>query len=386
MTLSEFIIANQDDIAEEWIEFAGKYILSAFEMNREELKDHVVDMLEAIAHDMKTDQTNQEQLNKSRGLRQVTSEDDVSALGHATQRLKSGFNLVQICSEFRALRASVLRLWEEKMQYGAHDISYHELVRFNEAIDEAWMKSVKYCHDKTEQSRHWLLAILGHDLRGPLSTLATAQGILEASPNLSKDEKQIIKTAKSGIKRMEVLISNLLELTELNLGTGIEIEKKQVSLDEKCSEIISEFQLAHPNINFRYKSPGNVKGEWDGVRLGQLIGNLLANAVEHGPANSPVTLTLSADAEKVRLSVHNEGNPIPVESQQKIFEGLYKLTDDSDKNTGHGIGLYVVNEITKAHGGNIILVSNEKEGTTFTIELPKTIPEELISRKPLLQR
>jgi len=373
MNLSQFIKENAELIAEEWIKYAFEFLEPAKEMTRLEVKDHIMEMLKQISADMLTRQTPAEQTLKSKGQKETKLDAAQPARDHGAQRLDANFNIVDLSSEFRALRASVLRLWEEEANTGTADGKQTEIARFNEAVDEAWMHSMAYYHNKMDKSKNWFLGILGHDLRSPLQSVQGVMGILALSENLDEEEKDLVKRSESSIQRMKELIDNLLEMTHLRLGSGIYIRKTTCDLVLQCEKIQQEFRIIYPGANIRLQSPGPVQGQWDSGRIEQVISNLVANALRYGTPGGPVTVNVSAEGKDVILAVHNEGDPIPDSRKELIFEGMYRVHDQnkSKKESSYGIGLYVVNEIIKAHNGKIEVESDAKTGTTFKATFPR---------------
>ncbi|MFA0962337.1 ATP-binding protein [Roseivirga sp. BDSF3-8] len=373
MNLAYFIKEHKEEITHEWVEYASNYIDSTEKMSREEVKDHLLEMLNQISNDMETSQTKSEQKYKSRGLKEPRLIDDQPAKNHGIHRVESGFDIVQVSSEFRALRASVLRLWEESFEEDVSDDRFEEMIRFNEAIDEAWMHSVSHYHHKMDNSKNWFLGILGHDLRNPLSAIQSVQQLLSLSENISREEKLLLQQTDASIKRIKELIENLLELTNLRLGNGITVKKTSCDLTLHCERIIQEFKLAYPKANLHFESSGPIQGQWDSIRMEQVISNLVANALRYGRTGGPVTISVKASDQEISLSVHNEGNPIPESRKELIFNGLFKDSGENGacKESSYGIGLYVVHEIVKAHRGKVEVSSSKEDGTDFKVILPR---------------
>ena len=167
MRLSEFIVQQVDRIVDEWEKFAKTIKPAADSMNRIELRDHAKSILLAAARDMTTSQTADEQAAKAKGEgREKSPTLDQAAASHGELRHNVGFDLVQMTSEFRHLRASVIRLWVASLE--SPDLTYfQDMVRFNEAIDEALAESTAAYAEQVTRSRDIFLAILGHDLRAP---------------------------------------------------------------------------------------------------------------------------------------------------------------------------------------------------------------------------
>lgn len=374
MKLATFIKKNKKEISKEWEEYARENIDAAEKMTSKQVKDHVLQMLDRIAEDMETNQSQSEQKTKSRGNKVPGKQHDIAAQDHGEQRVEEGFDIVELSSEFRALRASVLRLWEKKDKSAADDAKLQDLIRFNEAIDEAWMHSLAKFHHKVDESKNWFLGTLGHDLRNPLAVISGVRQMLQISGNLSAKEKSLLRRVQGSTKNMQELIDNLLELTNLRLGSGMTIEKTTTDINRLCEEILQEFEVSYPDAEFQLDSPGPVEGDWDPLRLRQVINNLTANALRHGQPGGPVKLTVSAKGNTASLAINNQGPPIPEHLQEMIFNGMFsKKSKDRPvkKESSYGLGLYIVREIVNKHDGKIELESTEKKGTTFTICLPR---------------
>ncbi|HVB17012.1 MAG TPA: HAMP domain-containing sensor histidine kinase, partial [Stellaceae bacterium] len=145
-------------------------------------------------------------------------------------------------------------------------------------------------------------------------------------------------------------------------------------LRQICTNVIEEMRSIYPNRFFELKCVDELPGEWDGAKLTQVLSNLLGNAIQHGVANSPVTITAERDKFGVVLSVHNEGPSIPVKIIPKLFDCLFQGTSGQraadDNSTSLGLGLYIAKEIIVVHGGTIEVQSSDNDGTTFVVRLP----------------
>ena len=170
MKLSKFIIENMEAILTEWESFAETILPAAETMDSLALRDHAKQILEAVAKDIETTQTAQEQSDKSKDLCARPGGKETAATTHGALRHLAGFDLKQLGSEYRALRASVIRMWKAQLaELG--DSEFNDMMRFNEAIDEALAASIVRYSDEVDRSRQTFLAILGHDLRSPLNSI-----------------------------------------------------------------------------------------------------------------------------------------------------------------------------------------------------------------------
>lgn len=373
MNLSEFILENMEPILGEWERFAGTILPAAKTMSQVELRNEARQILEAIAVDMETSQTRQEQQDKSEGLRagRVRRDGDSAATAHGAARFTLGFDLDQTVSEYRALRASVFRLWTEKM--GKADRSMlDELTRFNEAIDEALTESIARYAQGISHSRDLVMAALGHDLRTPLGAIVnSANFLLRAEHTDSRSTKAASRIVGSAT-RMTQMTSDLLDFTRTRLGQMLPISPAPMNLADACRQAIDEIGAFHPEATFHFEPSGDLAGTWDAARIAQLLSNLVGNALQHGLSGTPITIAARGEDEKVFLTLHNEGTPIPEDQIGRIFEPLVRAPSERVNSSSLGLGLYISREIVQAHGGRIELSSSKTEGTTIKICLPRS--------------
>ncbi len=374
MKFIHFIKNHKEEISKEWVMYARENIDGINKLQLEEVQDHIGQMLDRIVESMETLETDVQQEEKSKGRKNMQSGESKAANQHGEQRADVGFNIMELSSEFRALRASILRLWEAQNKEDKKETDFQDMIHFNEAIDELWMISLERFDNKVEESKNWFIGILGHDLRNPLAAISGVQSILKLSKNLSEKEKSLIRRSDSSVKRMKELINNLLELTNLRLGSGININRSPVDLSEQSEKIVQEIQLGYPEADLIIETPGPVQGNWDVVRLDQLMTNLITNALRHGNPGGPVTVSVSAKGNEAFFQVYNEGSPVPENIKSLISTGFSnKLNRDPGKKDSYGLGLYIVKAIVDGHKGRIELKSTKETGTTFTIILPRKL-------------
>ena len=264
MSLSAFISENLDAIVDEWESFAKTLFPMAGTMSSLELRDHCRDILLAAVADMETRETESERASKSKGKVPLGVGANTAATEHGALRHLSGFDLVQLVAEFRALRASVLALWQRRNAAGAPaDASagaseIEEITRFNEAIDQALAESVDSYSSAVTTSRDMFLAVLGHDLRSPLQAISMT-GRLILKPDLSDEA---LHEAARRIQRcstaMDLLISDLLEFTRSRLGSGIPIERTTCDLGSVCAAALETIRAGNPQQDFEVQISGNL--------------------------------------------------------------------------------------------------------------------------------
>lgn len=377
MHFSTFIRENLDRIVDEWVLFARQLTPATGELSLPALKDHSREILTAIAEDMEIGQDEATRKTKAKGQAPPDSQGRTAATAHGAVRQLDGFDPIQMMSEYRALRASVLKLWRDATDTSEdRGKAIEEIARFNEGIDQALAESVIQYTKDVSKSRDLFLGVLGHDLRSPLSAIESSAAIL-GMPNASPDIKQrTLERIRRSSKRMSVLINDLLDYTRTRSGHGLTVSRSTCDLRRICEEAMDAAGATNPQQQFTADLVGDLVLQADEKRIEQLLSNLLNNAVQHGGQGAPVSLAAHGDADAVFVSVKNLGRPIPPASLKTIFEPLVQgsqTESETDLARGSiGLGLFIVREIVRGHKGTIDVASSEASGTMFTVRLPRT--------------
>ena len=389
MRLAEFILGNLEPILMEWETFA-RSLLPGANMTIAALRDDAGLILLATARDMQNRQSPEQQASKSKGdggAATLASHrlDNASDL-HGVDRVGAGFHITDVIAEYRALRASVLRLWRESLpQPNLHDID--DITRFEESLDQSLTRGVGSYTKRIDESRQMFLAILSHDLRNPLHTIRTAANVVmlqNKNPATAVAMSMITKNTDA----MMQLISDLIDFSSSGLGQAMPLNRGPVDLEELCRDVIDSFRTSHPGRTFRFHSDGAVHGVWDAGRIRQVVSNLTGNAIQHGSPEGPIDLSVTSNGTgsagtspggpTVVLSVRNQGAPIPPDLLPTIFDPLrrYATRESASQRTpgSIGLGLYIVREIVVAKGGTVEVASTAEEGTTFTVRIPRFLP------------
>jgi signal transduction histidine kinase len=377
--LSTFIHDEMEPILQAWEDFARTIEPPALTMDDTELRDHARQMLLAFAADLATAQSEHERAAKSKGLGQ-RGEDDTAAETHAEARLLSGYTVVQLVSEYRALRSSVLTLWAADIGE-AGSTHMGDFTRFNEAVDQALAESVARYEFMVKQSQNMFLAILGHDLRNPLGTVVTGSSFLMQAVDIPPRYVLVATRMFNSAKRMSKLINDLIDFTRTHLGPGIPIQVKLGSLVAVCEEVVDEMRTYHPERLIELHVPAKLDGIFDGSRLAQVLSNLIGNAIQYGSPDEPVSVRLAGDGDNVVVAINNRGATIAVDNMGTIFDPMVRIAanasnagSDYTERTSLGIGLYISREIVHAHGGKVDVESSAADGTTFTMTMPRLPP------------
>ncbi|HYO66865.1 MAG TPA: PAS domain-containing protein [Archangium sp.] len=228
---------------------------------------------------------------------------------------------------------------------------------------------------RAAEFRERFLGIVSHDLRNPLNAILLAANALMRSDCVMKQHLKAVRRITASTERMVRMIGELLDFTRGRLGGGIPITPRPVNLRHLCRHVLEELEAVHLERELRLRAEGDFRGEWDPDRLAQLLGNLGKNALDYSPVDTPVDFSLHDEGDSLRLEVHNEGPPIPRELLAGIFEPFRRaVRGDAHPTSGLGLGLFIVQEIARAHGGTVEVRSSKGLGTTFTVRLPRYSP------------
>lgn len=371
MRLSSFLIRNIEPILQGWENFARTIRTDSKPLDSEGLRDHAELMLRTIAEDLRTHQSPQEQVAKSRGM--AATEDDTAAKTHAITRLMAGFTIEQVTSEFRALRTSVISHWMKQVKAG-EEFEVEDMIRFNEAIDQALAESISSYAAAVQASRDVFLGVLGHDLRTPLSAILLGADVLLRTDELGVRATKIASRIYASVKRASHIVGDLLDFTRSQIGGGIPINRMLIDIAPVCDRIVDESRAVYPEANILVKIVDRAEGHFDGARLEQVFSNLIGNAVQHGADHSPVTVTLDLTDDAVQFTVHNMGKAITKEVLPFIFNPMGRYSPEASIEHGPyaslGLGLFIVDQIVSAHNGSIEVSSDSEVGTKFTVEIP----------------
>jgi hypothetical protein len=371
MRLADFILREMETLLAEWEAFAATLLPAARNMTPLALRDHARQILEAVAKDLSTPQTKEAQVEKSLGRApKVFGAPETAAQTHAVLRARSDFDINQLAAEYRALRASVLRLWMDACQ--SEDLHLEDMIRFNEAIDQALAESIGFFSAQVDRARNLLLGMLGHDMRSPLQAIQMTASYLAALNAGEKISEAASRLIHSGA-RMKAFLDDLVDFNRTRLGLGINIAPIHVDLAPLFADELEQLRAAHPDRQLELEIVGDTRGLWDGLRLQQVLGNLVLNAIKYGAPDAPVKVAVTGEEAAIRLEVKNAGPAIERSTLDQVFDPLKRgLVRENryEANGSLGLGLYIAREIAKAHGGEITARS-DNSATVFAVRLPR---------------
>lgn len=229
------------------------------------------------------------------------------------------------------------------------------------------------------RARDEFLSIAAHELRTPLTPLRLQIDALGRSiPEHDLEARQRLSRLDRSARRLERLINELLDVSRVSAGR-LRLEPEVVDIAQIVKEVAERWRHNREGVEIRVLLPdagsgadGSV-GTWDRMRIEQVVENLVSNALKYG-AGRPVEVVLEAVDEGVRLKVIDQGEGIPPEDRDRIFQRFERLGRHR-QHGGFGLGLWIAKQAIEAHGGTIGVTSRQGKGTEFTVFLPRTPPE-----------
>ena len=367
MRLSQFILDNLQAILQEWENFA-RSLAPGSAMSIEELRNDAGRMLRFIAADMETAQTPAQEVAKATGHGPVAPAGPSSAAQHhGIARAVERFSLVELVAEYRALRASVTRMWIDAVPLTKESVA--QIVRFNEAIDQILAEGVATFTEHLDQQADMFTASIGHDLSNPVNAVTLSARRLMISPNLPESERAAVERIKRASERLSGMLADLRDFTRTRLGGFLIVHRQPCDVADLVRSVVGELEPAYPNHRITVECRGDLRVSVDRKRVSQLLSNLVANALQHGGENSDVRVNASREADGVTIEVCNAGPAIEPALIKRLFDPLSSRKAQSD-NSHLGLGLYIAQQIALAHGGTVQAESSADAGTRFPVRLP----------------
>ncbi|MGE1155535.1 PAS domain-containing sensor histidine kinase [Pseudomonas kitaguniensis] len=212
-----------------------------------------------------------------------------------------------------------------------------------------------------------MVAIVSHDLKNPLTAIRMASDFLSRDQRTAKESQLLGHIAQSS-ERAQRMIADLLDFTQARVGHGITIKAAALDLHEVIQRAVDELRVAFPKATLEHRAEGTGQACLDADRVQQIIGNLVANSVAYGDLLRPITITSRLGAGGCEISVHNHGAVIPAALIAVLFEPMTRGTDQGSDVRSVGLGLYIVRELARVHGGDVAVSSCATNGTTFTVK------------------
>jgi signal transduction histidine kinase len=227
-----------------------------------------------------------------------------------------------------------------------------------------------------------VLGIVGHDLRNPLSVISMSVVQLTRTSVGGERSQAWLGRITAAANRMERLIRDLLDCSRIELGIALPLQIRKGDADQSCLRIVEDFRSIHPTREIRYEPGDTGEVDWDPDRIEQVLENLVGNALKYSPERTPVRLGWTRAPGEIVIEVQNGGTPIPSSLLPHVFEPFRRgVHQDTAGSRGVGLGLYIVNQIVRQHGGTISVQSSAETGTKFTLTLPQPAPSAPLRRR-----
>jgi len=268
-----------------------------------------------------------------------------------------------------------------------HDVQ--DMIRFNEAIDQALVESIATFGQAVESTRKTFLGVLGHDLRSPLGAVLMASDLLRESKNMTDRDRKLTLQIGASARRANQMVEDLLDLARCNLGSGIPVHPEDADLSALCASVVEELLTGFPQALIIMSVSEDISGRYDPARMEQVFTNLIGNALRHGDLEQPISVTLSRNDDCAVFSVKNCGELIPSSAIPHLFNPQARYSSyaarEKGSSAGLGLGLFIAAEIVLAHGGKIVCVrpSHLPNPAMLGKRLPNTSPE--ANMEPSLQ-
>ena len=272
--------------------------------------------------------------------------------------------------------------------YNEHDLVFAEEMarRASTAMHNAELfRTVKREREHAEEAaalRERLVAVVGHDLRNPLSAINLTAEMLSSRPLATGDEHLVSRIQRSA-NRMMRMIDQILDIARIRSGQSFDLRLEVADLRQVCQGVVDELRLiSRPDQAITLSIQGRPDARCDSDRIAQVLSNLIGNAIQYGTSGPIDVAVREATPDAVAIEVHNFGPAIPKDVQAGLFEAFRRGTATGSYRSSIGLGLFIANEIVRAHGGSIAVRSPDRNGTTFSVVLPRghdrigVVPEE----------
>ena len=368
MRLADFIQANTQRILDDAVEFAITQAPSHARLNMQRLRNDIPHILQEIVADLRTPQTAAQQRAKSLGRAPHHAGPESAARSHGRSRADDGFGVNQMIAEYRALRASVLRLWAADQALMADAVD--DLIRFNEAIDQAVAESLVEFSRTVESWRNVFLGALGHDLRGPLTAVVGRAELLVESTKGTPHARAADFILRGGVQ-LSRLVDALLDYSKSTVGAGIKLQRVACDLSMPVAEEVDLLRATLPDARIALQVQGEVHGQFDDTRIREAVHNLVTNAAKYGEPDKEIRVALAGEEDQVLITVSNAGAPLSAEALNTLFDPLRRGSTAANKgeHASLGLGLFIVREIARAHGGEVS-AQVDAGSTVFVMRLP----------------
>jgi signal transduction histidine kinase len=309
------------------------------------------------------------------------NEGNTVAAEHGGERARlTHYNIHSIISEYQILRWTIFDI----LKLEGVRLTDDEFFLIHASIDGSIRESVNAFALTQLTLRERFVAALTHDLRNPLSNALVSAELIKRSSDPGK-MKEFAEMITDNLNRMDGMIRDLLDSARYQTGERLQLRLEKFDMQDVVKEVCAQFTMTYgPRFQF-IANPA--PGCWDPDAIKRAIENVLGNAVKYGRAGTPIRIKTESTNGRVLLSVHNEGDPIPPDEIEGIFQVFRRANAAKEgKIDGWGIGLPYVRSVAESHGGSIAVDSSVNRGTTFTMDIPADassyLDNQTLGRKP----
>jgi signal transduction histidine kinase len=268
----------------------------------------------------------------------------------------------------RSKTSVFLDLYRQRQQIAAQRDALEAQAETLKAFEQLTRQQLVH-EQETASLREQFIAVLGHDLRNPLAAIRGAARLLQKQPQTDK-AIEILKLTEASVDRMAGLIDDVMDFARARLGSGIVLNPEPTLVEPVLQQVVAELRASHPGRNIVCELAVDAPVYLDANRVGQMVSNLLANALAYGDLEHPVVLQAKLLETAFTLSVSNAGPPIPEAVMARLFQPFFRGEVRSSQQ-GLGLGLHIASEIANAHGGRLSVDSSPAQ-TCFTFTMPRT--------------
>ncbi len=290
---------------------------------------------------------------------------------HGQQRATAtDYTLKEVILEYGILQEIIFEVLQKETPLSQKDSA---IIR--KSIHQGIAESAsEYAHIQ-DSIKEQFIALLTHDLRNPLTSTSANAQILLSRLDSTDQRGLLVRKIIRGTQRMDNLLQDLLDVFQIRAGRSLPFQFELCDLSTIAKDAVEDLTAIY-GARFTLKSPPQLKGRWSPSGLRRVIENLANNAAKYGNVETPITISLFRYKHEAEISVHNYGDPIPASAQDSLFQPFYRFQFSKVlQNKGWGLGLTLVQEVTRAHHGRISLESTREKGTTFTIRLPLNLKQ-----------
>jgi signal transduction histidine kinase len=359
------ILATRDRVLALWEERVRKEIPNAAQEERAIIIDTFPAVLRQIAEAL-----------SPKHPRRIATEGSTVAEEHGGERVRmTQFRLEDVIHEYALLREVLVEVLEEH-----EPLTAAERGSLHASIDEATRKACAAYALVQAGFREQFVAVLAHDLRGPLSAAKASASLILRKPS-EEDVPRWSAHIVESVDRADRMVQDLLDAMRAQAGASLELHFSEGDMVEVVREAVDHLRTIYGD-RFVLVAPAPVRGHFGVDPMRRAVENLAINAVKYGAAGRPITITVKGLQGRVFILVHNEGAHIPAEQQETLFRAFQRLAGEGSSQRGWGLGLAQVRAAAEAHGGSIAVDSLPELGTTFTIDVPLDGRLGSRSRKP----